>query len=74
MKTTVARNVQGLRRARGWTQKELAEKSGLSYHAVVSYENGLRVPSGRSLVSLERCLGVAGAQIIGGGDNYEVSD
>ncbi|WP_050699003.1 helix-turn-helix domain-containing protein [Anaeromassilibacillus senegalensis] len=64
MKTTLAQNIRNLRKARGWTQKELANKTGLSYSAVVSYENGLREPTGRALAALEQIFGVTGAQIM----------
>jgi len=44
------------RRCRGWTQKELAEAGGFSWHTVVGWENGLRLPATRYLKTLANLL------------------
>ena len=46
------------RKRRGLTQKTLAWRAGLSHSAVRSYENAQRNPSGESLTTLVRILGV----------------
>jgi DNA-binding XRE family transcriptional regulator len=45
----VGRSIAAARRSRGWTQKELAEAGGFSWHTVVGWENGLRLPQTRYL-------------------------
>ena len=47
------------RRVRGWTQAELARRSGLSRAAVSAIETGRVVPSTAGALALSRCLGVS---------------
>lgn len=46
-------NVKAIRRSAGLTQKQLAERLGIGTHAVSSWEQGIRSPSGPSRVLLE---------------------
>jgi len=64
-KSILARNIQRLRKARGWTQDELADASGISMPAIRAYENDLREPNCKALVALERVFQVTGAQLYG---------
>jgi transcriptional regulator with XRE-family HTH domain len=48
-----------LREAKGWTQKQLAEVSGLSQQAIAHWELGDREPSATSLFGLCQALGVS---------------
>ena len=52
----VGRSIAVARRCRGWTQKELAEAMGVSWHTVVGWENGLRLPATRYLRTLANLL------------------
>ena len=48
----VGRSIAAARRCRYWTQKDLAEAMGVSWHTVVGWENGLRLPATRYLGTL----------------------
>src|SRR5438477_10624832 len=48
-----------LREAKGWSQKQLAEVSGLSQQAIAHWELGDREPSATNLFALCRALGVS---------------
>lgn len=39
------KGMRELRKIRGWTQQELAEKIGLSQETISQYENGTRTPN-----------------------------
>ena len=52
----VGRSIAAARRSRGWTQKDLAEAMGVSWHTVVGWENGLRLPATRYLGTLANLL------------------
>jgi transcriptional regulator with XRE-family HTH domain len=56
----VGRRIARARRARtpdgGWTQKDLAQAMGVSWHTVVGWENGVRFPQTRYLGTLANCL------------------
>lgn len=54
-----------LRRERGLTQRELAEKTGLSLHTINSYESGRRAPNSAALVKLEHYFKVSGDYLMG---------
>jgi transcriptional regulator with XRE-family HTH domain len=47
-----------LRKARGWTQVELAERSGLHHYAVVKLERSERGGLFESIIALADALGV----------------
>jgi transcriptional regulator with XRE-family HTH domain len=56
---TFAEKLRELREAKGWTQTELAERSGTAQQSVANWENGTRVPALDSAQALCRALGVA---------------
>ena len=60
-KTLFAIRLQQLRKARGLTQKQLAEQSRLSYNSIIGYENGRSEPNCKALVSLEKIFNVSGS-------------
>ena len=64
-KSILARNIQRLRKAQGWSKEQLAEKVDCSPYAIAEYENGRREPNGKALVALERVFRVTGAQLYG---------
>ena len=45
-------NSKALREARGWSQRELGEKVGVSDVSVCHWENGRKFPSARTLLLL----------------------
>ena len=57
MRVLVGSNVRALRLARGWTQEELAERSGFSQHYVSSLETGRRNPTVVTLFEIAQALG-----------------
>lgn len=57
MRRLVGSNVRMLRQAKGWTQEELAERSGFSQHYISSLETGRRNPTVVSLFLLAQALG-----------------
>lgn len=62
---TLGRRLQELRIQQNLTQSELAEKTGLSSHAINSYENNRREPNSKAMAALERFFGVSGAYLRG---------
>jgi transcriptional regulator with XRE-family HTH domain len=52
----VGRSIAAARRSRGWTQEDLAEAMGISWHTVVGWENGVRLPQTRYLGTLANLL------------------
>lgn len=54
-----ARSLKSLRAWRGWTQMELASKSGVSRDAITSYETQKRVPSLETVSKLADALEVS---------------
>jgi transcriptional regulator with XRE-family HTH domain len=55
----IAIPLKSLRKSSGLTQKELAEKTGLSLSSIVSYENGLREPNAKSLEALVKYFDIS---------------
>lgn len=49
---TFAEHLLALRKARGWTQTEVAQKVGISWRAYQNYERGLREPQLSVLTAL----------------------
>lgn len=48
--------LRGLREARGWSQSELARRSGIVRPAISNYEAGKREPTDRVLATLATAL------------------
>ena len=46
------------------SQKQLAEKSGIGYRTITSYESGERFPQSAQLYKLAKALGVPVAEIV----------
>jgi XRE family transcriptional regulator, regulator of sulfur utilization len=64
--TTVGKSLRRLRTARGWTQRRLSEKSGVSYVVVTKVEQGLtKDPAMSTLVKLADALGVSLDKLVG---------
>ena len=61
----VGRKISELRKERDITQNELAEKAGVSYQAVSSWERGLTMPDIAKLPGISQILGVSIDQLLG---------
>jgi transcriptional regulator with XRE-family HTH domain len=57
--------IKNLRKQRGWTQIDLAEKLGCTQGIITAYENGLKKPSVDKIASLAKVLGVTTDELIG---------
>lgn len=55
---SVGERIRELRKAIGYTQKELAEKSGVATVSIQQYERGVRQPQLRQLIRIAAALGV----------------
>jgi len=58
--------LKAARKAKGWTQQELAEKAGLTAAFLSYLENGSRSGSLESLVKLGEALGMEAEELLGG--------
>jgi len=56
----IGTKIRDARKSKGWTQKELAEKAGLSQQAISFIENGY---SNISLMTFKKIAGVLGLKI-----------
>lgn len=73
-KETFAKRLRDLRQSKNLTQKDLAEALGISKSSVVSYENGLRVPTLDALVKIENYFHVTGAYLLGETSDCQAPD
>lgn len=64
MRKLVGRNVARLRREKGLTQEEVAERSGFSQQYLSSLEQGRRNPTIITLYELAQALGVSHVQLV----------
>ena len=55
----LGKNLLALRKEKGWTQDEVAEKLGISAQAVSKWENGTSEPTTTNLIALAKLFGVA---------------
>ena len=62
---TLGRRIAALRKARGWTQEQLAEKIGISPQAVSKWENDLSCPDISTLPLLADLFGVSTDELLG---------
>lgn len=56
--------IKALRKARGWRQEDLAEKTGLSVSIISAYEKGTRSFTYKTLAPIAKALGVDVADLI----------
>lgn len=68
----MADRLKELRKGRGLTQAELADATGLSFHAINSYESGRRTPNSKAMVALERYFNVSGEYLRGETDQRDL--
>lgn len=55
----IGKNIQMLRKSLGLTQKELADRAGVSSQSVCGWEQGLYEPKGKRLLAVADALGVS---------------
>ena len=55
---TFGEKLQALRKARGWSQEELAQRINVSRQALSKWESGTSVPDTENVVALSRLFGV----------------
>jgi transcriptional regulator with XRE-family HTH domain len=58
--------IRTVRDIRGWTQKDLASRSGLNGTDLADIELGLRYPSLEELGAIARCLGIPVSDLLAG--------
>lgn len=62
----IAKRIRELRKAKGWTQQQLAEKTRLSFNAITKIEQGLaKSPTLRTLTKLADAFGVGLDELVG---------
>jgi transcriptional regulator with XRE-family HTH domain len=64
MRKLVGDNCARLRKARGWTQEELAERSGLTQQYLSDLERGKRNPTIVTLYELAQALEVSHLELV----------
>jgi transcriptional regulator with XRE-family HTH domain len=53
-----AKKFRSARKARGWTQKELADLASVDYRSLQAWESGHAAPQVDNLLQVERALGI----------------
>lgn len=64
MRKLVGRNVERLRRAKGMTQEQLAERSGFSQQYISGLENGQRNPTVVTLYEIACAIDVSPVDLL----------
>ncbi|WP_262408566.1 helix-turn-helix transcriptional regulator [Sphingomonas sp. JC676] len=64
MRQLVGRNVRKARAAKGWTQEQLAEKSGFSQQYISGLEQGKRNPTIVSVYEIALTLDVSHLELL----------
>lgn len=70
----MAYRIRELRERKGWTQGQLAARSGVSQGAISLYEAGKREPSFEAGLALARAIGVDPADLVEGATRDEFLD
>ena len=60
----IADRIQYLRKQKGLSQEELADKIGVSRQAVSKWENGTSEPSTSNLIALAKLYGVDAGELL----------
>ena len=64
IKREFGKHLKELRKERGWTQEELAERADMHFTYVGQIERGIRNPSLVNLYKLAKALGVKGGLLL----------
>jgi transcriptional regulator with XRE-family HTH domain len=54
-----------IRNSKGMTQKQLAERLGVTIRTITNYENGSREPNIKTLIALTQIFGVSADYLLG---------
>lgn len=65
IRENIALRIKELRKENHMTQKDLAEKTGLSLSTIIGYENKKREPNSKAMAALEKIFNVSGAYLRG---------
>ncbi len=60
----IGKNIKNYRLLKGWTQDQLANKSGLSKNAIYNYENGKRSPNIKIIYQIADALEIEHDKIL----------
>ena len=71
---TFAEMLRRLREREGWTQKELAQRLGISGSAISMYERGAREPDFKTLQTVADVFGVSAGSLLDEGPKKEASE
>lgn len=71
---TIGQRIIELRIAKGFSQKTLAERSGISQSAISLIEKDQRDPSTKTLALLADALGTTSANLLGDAEAMTISD
>lgn len=71
MQIAAGDSIKKFRKQKGYTQKQLAEKAGISRTALIRYENGETSPSSQILQQIAAVLEVSVSVLIDEGDDAE---
>lgn len=74
MESNMANRISNLLTQKGMTQKELAQKSGITESAISHYIKGDRVPRGVNLVKIANALGTSTDFLLNLGDDDKGND
>lgn len=64
-KDMISLRIKQLRKEYGYTQKQLAELTGISHKSIINYENKVTEPNSKSMALLEKLFNVSGAYLRG---------
>lgn len=64
------KRLQYARECRGWTQRDLAEKAGVSNASISRWENNVKEPTAGNIVSLCRALDISADHLLGLSDHW----
>lgn len=73
-KKAVGNNIRELRKRRGWTQVELAERLGCTQGMITAYESGRKYPNIDRTIKLSAVFGVSLDRLVFGGAVPERKD
>lgn len=70
---TIGDRIKQLRIAKGWTQKELSDKCGISTNSIYKYENNLSMPRMPQTKAIAAALGITYEGLMSGGESAPVT-
>lgn len=71
---TFATKLKSLRELSGVSQKDLAEKIGVSTVMISQYENSRKMPSRSTIIKIAEYFGIPTSEFIGDNDTEDLSD